>query len=169
MKQLTSDPVTTGMHKDISERQLGRSHCWSSASTSFMATRTEVYIGRKNQTPGLNVGMHFLSITPPNNTGQQRCTTFAVLDMPSNAKRISSLQEAASRFFVTTALFYIRGSVPLNSDIPHTYPGSSHPQIPRAAELFFQSLPFQRCYHLWARLPDTLWVLTPSRNTAKTM
>lgn len=65
MKQLTSDPVTTGMHKDISERQLGRSHCWSSASTSFMATRTEVYIGRKNQTPGLNVGMHFLSITPP--------------------------------------------------------------------------------------------------------
>lgn len=65
MKQLTSDPVTTGMHKAISERQLGRSHCWSSASTSFMATRTEVYIGRKNQTPGLNVGMHFLSITCP--------------------------------------------------------------------------------------------------------
>lgn len=114
-------------------------------------------------------GHAFSLCRPPNNTGQQRCTTFAVLDMLSNAKRISSLQEAVPRFFVTTVLFYIRCSVPLNSDIPHTCPGSSHPQIPRTAELFFWSLPFQRCYYLWARLPGTLWVLTPSRNTAKIM
>lgn len=91
-----------------------------------MATRTEVYIGRKNQTPGLNVGMHFLLITPKQHRTATMHNICRVLDMLSNAQRISSLQEAVPRFFVTTVMFYIRCSVLLDSDIPHTLEAVTH-------------------------------------------
>lgn len=93
--------------------------------------------GGENQTPGLNMGRRFLLSSPKQygtTTMHNICIVLGMLR--HNAEMISSTQEDVHRFFVTTMKFHIRCSW-----------GSSHPQIPRAAVLFFWSLPFQSCYH----------------------
>lgn len=73
------------------------------------------------------MGVHFLPLTPPqtvqdsNNAQHLQSARYA-----KQCKENLSLQVAVPKFFVTTVLFYIRCSVPLDLDIPHTLEAVTH-------------------------------------------
>lgn len=73
------------------------------------------------------MGVHFLPLTPaPTVQDSNNAQHLQSLRYAKRCKEDLSLQEAVPRFCVTTVLFSIRCSVPLDSDIPHTLEAVTH-------------------------------------------